>query len=607
MTATIDIEPGKGSAGGPARGDERPPTRQRKTRSGKPLRPSWLATRSLADLVPEALVALREGYSPAMFRDDAFAGLTVAILAIPLSMAIAIGSGADPGQGLITSIVAGLLISAIGGTRYQIGGPAAAFIVIIAGIVAKFGMAGMMTATLLAGVILVIAALARVGSYISYVPGPVILGFTSAIGVLITIGQLKDFFGLSGDVPADVLPRLKALWSLKGTASPAAIAVGAATVAMVIGFRKAAPKLPGLLAAVVIASLATWALGLPVETIGKKFGTTVSSLPAPHLPDLSFSRISEVLPTAFTLAFLIGVESLLSAVAADAIAGTRHRSNAEILGQGIANIASPLFSGLPATGVIARTGTNIAAGAKTPIAGVMHALIVLLSVLLLGKLTAYLPLPCLAAVLLTVAWRLIDFREVVSFARRAPRDDVFVLAVTWLLTVFDDLNTAIAVGVVLAAILLMHRMAEATGAAPTDTALSRAGEERRALANPDDQRASPWRDPLPAGVKLLNFHGPMFFGQSNRMADVLKGIGDDSKVLILRMREVPLIDSTAIITLEEVAEDCSKRGCRVIMSSLQPQVRTALHRFGFLKKNRILIVDDGFAALAKARALLARA
>lgn len=593
------MEPSSGAGQASARNDK-----QRRRPAGQP---SWLAKRSIADLIPETVVALRQGYSAAMFRDDTFAGLTVAILAIPLSMAIAIGSGADPGQGLITSIVAGLIISACGGTRFQIGGPAAAFIVIVAGVVAKFGMAGLMTATLLAGVILVIAALARVGSYIAYVPGPVILGFTSAVGVLITIGQLKDFFGLSGDVPADVLPRLKALWALKASASLPAIAVGAATVAMVIGFRKYAPKFPGLLAAVVIASVATWALGLPVETIGKKFGDTVSSLPAPHLPDLSFAKISEVLPTAFTLAFLIGVESLLSAVAADAIAGTRHRSNAEMLGQGLANIASPLFSGLPATGVIARTGTNIAAGARSPIAGVMHALIILLSVLLLGKLTAYLPLPCLAAVLLTVAWRLIDFKEVFSFVRRAPGDDVMVLAVTWLLTVFDDLNTAIAVGVVLAAILLMHRMAESTGAAPADATLSRGGEERRALTDPADNRPSPWRDPLPEGVKLLNFNGPMFFGQSNRMADVLKSAGEGSKVLILRMRDVPLIDATAIITLEEVAEDCARRGCRVVMSSLQPQVRTALHRYGFLRKNRIIVVEDGFAALARAKALLARA
>lgn len=594
MTRSQDIEPQVGAE-------------MKKPRAKGPRRmPSWLAARRFGDLTPESLRVLRQGYSASMFRDDAFAGLTVAILAIPLSMAIAIGSGADPGQGLITSIVAGFIISAFGGTRFQIGGPAAAFIVIIAGVVAKFGLAGLLTATMLAGVILVIAALARVGSYIAYVPGPVILGFTSAVGVLITIGQLKDFFGLSGDIPADVLPRLKALWSLKNTASVPAIAVGVATVAMVLAFKKYLPKFPGLLAAVILASVGTWALGLPVDTIGKKFGTTVSSLPMPHLPDLSLSTVSNVLPTAFTIAFLIGVESLLSAVAADALTGMRHRPNAEMLGQGIANIASPLFGGLPATGVIARTGTNIAAGGRTPIAGIMHALIVLLSVLLLGKLTAYLPLPCLAAVLLTVAWRLIDFREVTAFVRRAPTDDVLVLVVTWLLTVFDDLNTAIAVGVVLAAILLMHRMAEATGAASADATLSKSGEERRALSNPADTRPSPWRDTLPKGVKLLNFSGPMFFGQSNRMADVLKGVGDDSKVLILRMREVPLIDATAIITLEEVVADCNKRGCRVIMSSLQPQVRLALHRFGFLRKSRIILVDDGFAALAKAKALLQR-
>ena len=268
MTGNADIEPSTGT--------KAKHSRQNRTPNG----PSWIARRSFADLIPETIVALRAGYSASMFRDDAFAGLTVAILAIPLSMAIAIGCGADPGQGLITSIVAGFLISAIGGTRFQIGGPAAAFIVIIAGVTAKFGMAGLMTATFLAGVILVIAALARVGSYIAYVPGPVILGFTSAVGVLITVGQLKDFFGLTGEVPADVIPRLKALWSLKHPATLSALAVGAATVAMVLGFRKYFPKLPGLLAAVIIASVATWALGLPVETIGKKFGTTVSSLPA---------------------------------------------------------------------------------------------------------------------------------------------------------------------------------------------------------------------------------------------------------------------------------------------------------------------------------------
>jgi SulP family sulfate permease len=562
-----------------------------------------MPTNDRDSLVPQTVTSLRTGYSPADFRDDALAGLTVAILAIPLSMAIAIGSGADPSQGLITTIIAGFLISALGGSLHQVGGPAAAFIVIVGGIATKYGIDGMLTATFLAGLILVIAGAFRLGSYITYVPGPVILGFTSAVGILITVGQLKDFFGLTGDLPADMLPKLKALWLARGTINPSAFAIGALTIAIILGIRRFAPKAPGLLIAVVAASLVTWALDLPVLTIGQKFGTTLSGLPMPHLPNLAWSKVMEVLPTAFTLAFLIGVESLLSAVAADAITGTRHRSNAEVLAQGVANMASPLFGGLPATGVIARTGTNIAAGAKTPVAGMMHALFVLLSVLLLGGLTAYLPLACLAGVLLTVAWRLIDVHEMVSFIRRAPRDDVVVLLATWILTIFEDLNTAIAVGVVLAALFLMHRLAESSGATSGASAgLAAAGEERRSIASAD-QRPSPWRDPLPDGVKLLDFNGPMFFGQASRMADVLKGFEPWPKVLIMRMRDVPLIDATAIGLLDDLAADCRKKNCRIIISSLQAQPRSALHRYGFLKSNRIILVPDGFKALEKAREL----
>ncbi len=574
-----------------------------------PAATSWWRAPDLLppDLLPMSWLALRAGYGASDFKHDAAAGLTVAILAVPLSMAIAIGAGATPGQGLVTSIVAGFLISAFGGCQFQIGGPAAAFIVIVASISARHGPDGLLTATFLAGLLLVAAALFRLGSYITYVSGPVILGFTSAIGILITASQLKDLFGLNGDVPLDMVAKVKALWALRGTMNVAALALGLQTIAIIVLLRRFAPRAPGLLIAILIGAIMAAVLALPVETIGQRFGAMVSSVPMPKLPDLSGAKIVEVLPTAFTLAFLIGVESLLSAVAADAIAGTRHRSNAEVLGQGIANLASPLFGGLPATGVIARTGTNIAAGAKTPVAGMLHAAFVLIAVLVLAPLTAYLPLPCLAGVLLVVAWRLIDAREMISFVRRAPRDDVIVLLTTWLLTIFVDLNVAIATGVVMASLLLMHRLAETTGLADRSLAdVARAGEDRRALSQSGAVAPSPWRTGLPDGVKVLDFHGPMFFGQAARMADAMQGRGPMPKVLILRMREVPLIDATAIGFLENLAASCRAGQCRIIMSSLQPQPRAALHRYGFLRANRVILTATGGQALDRARALLAK-
>ncbi len=563
--------------------------------TGAATRPA--APQSRSSLTPKLLIALRQGYSGADFGKDLLAGLTVAILAIPLSMAIAIGSGVDPGKGLITTIIAGFLISAFGGSRFQVGGPAAAFIVIIAAIITKHGYDGMLTATFIAGLILVIAGVLRLGSYIKYVPGPVILGFTSAIGVIIAVGQIKDFFGLSGDTPGEFLHKLQALWSLKHTVTPAAFAVGLATVAMILAFKKYVPRWPGLLLAVAIASAATAVLGLSVETIGTRFGGIPSSLPMPTLPNLGWARIIEVLPSAFTIAFLVGVELLLSAVAADAVAGTRVRPNAEVLGQGIANIASPLFGGMPATGVIARTGTNIQAGAKSPVSGVLHALFVLAAVLVFAPLASYLALPCLAGVLLTTAWRLVDIHEVSAFLRRAPRDDSLVLAATFLLTIFVDLNVAIAVGVVLASILFMHRMAETSG---VELGNGAAGGRR----DDDGPPPSIAGQMVPAGARLLDFNGPLFYGQSASLMDAVEHFAPWPKVLILRMRDVPLIDATAIGTLEQIAADCRRHDCRIIIAALQPQPRAALHRYGLLRENRIILTSNSFMAIEKAKGLL---
>lgn len=550
-----------------------------------------------SSFVPKLVIALREGYSVNHFGADAMAGLTVAVLALPLSMAMAIGAGITPDRGLVTSVVAGFLISLLGGSRYQIGGPAAAFIVIIASVIERHGYGGMLTATFVAGLILIVAALLKLGTYIKYIPGPVILGFTSGIGIIIAISQVKDFFGLTGAVPADVVEKLARLWELRDTLNVSALAVGLATLAVIGGMRVWRPAWPGLLVAVVLTSGTAWICGLDVETIGSRFGGIPTSLPVPELPDLSWRMISNVLPSAFTIAFLVGVESLLSAVAADAKTGGRHRSNVEVLAQGVANVASPLFGGMPATGVIARTGTNITAGGKTPVSGLLHALFVLLFILLLAPLASHLALPCLAAVLINVSWRLIDWHEVTSYLQRAPVDDRLILSATMVLTVFVDLSVAIGVGVVLASMLFMHRMAQVSGGVfgnNFDTDLDDVQRPRSVIQTM----------PLPDGVTVYQLRGPLFFGGASEIAATVASLRQWPKVIILRMRDVPLIDATALSALDDLAAACVKQDCRLIISGLQPQPRQAMHRMGLLRRHRVQVASNSWVALEKAKAIL---
>ncbi len=538
-----------------------------------------------AAYTPKVVVALREGYSRDLFMKDMMAGLTVAVLAVPLSLAIAIGSGVDPAKGLITAIVGGFFISALGGSRLQVGGPAAAFIVIVAGVVSKYGAEGLVAATFMAGFFLLIAALLNIGTYIKYVPGPVILGFTSGLGVIIFVSQIKDFLGLKGDLPTEFVHKLQGLWAIKGGWSAAALAVGIVSVFLISAFRKAFPKFPGLLAVVIISSGAVWALGLSVETVGSRFGEMPRTLPAPTLPWIGLDRMIDLLPTSLMLALLIGVESLLSAVTADAIAGTRHRPNVEVLGQGVANMASALFGGLPATGVIARTGTNIAAGGQTPVSGILHAVFVLLFVMLLAPLVSYLALPCLAALLLTVAWRLIEPHEVMRFLKTAPRDDAIVMLATMLLTIFIDLNVGISVGVILAALFFMHRMSEAFGGAVTA----------------HDHPATGTSEP---GVKTLSFRGPLFFGQSMRVSDALRANSRGARVLLLDFEGVPLVDATAISMLEDLLTDCRKHGQSIVIAGLQQQPLNALQRSGMLREPGIFTASDTAQGVEKAHWLL---
>ncbi len=518
---------------------------------------------------PKLLTVFREGYSVATFRADAIAGLTVAIVALPLAMALGIASGASPDKGLITAVVAGFLISALGGSRVQVGGPTGAFVVVIFNVIASHGYDGLLIATLLAGLILIAAGLLRFGQMIKYIPHPVVTGFTAGIAVIIASSQVKDFLGLSIDtVPADFFPKWQAYLGALPSANWAAIGVGASALAIIIAFRKLAPRLPGFLIAVVASSLGVALLNLPVDTIGSRYPDIPAGLPMPSFPDISLAKVNAVLPSAFTIAFLAGIEALLSAVVADGMTGTRHRSNQELIGQGVANLGSALFGGLPATGAIALTATNIRSGAKTPVAGMMHAVFLLVFILFGTDLMAYVPMAALAAILFMVAWGMSEYQRFLALLRM-PNSDRAVLLITFGLTVLVDLTVAIAVGVTLASLLFMARMAEAVE-------VDRSGRRDTELDAEDlDQR-----DDLPPGVEVFRIAGPFFFGVAGELLDTLRRVGQPPRVVILRMRLVPLLDASGAQALEEFVEQARMAGTRVIVSGVQPQPRAMLGRIG---------------------------
>lgn len=516
---------------------------------------------------PKLLTTLREGYSGRLFRADAIAGLTVAIVALPLAMALGIASGASPDKGLITAVVAGFLISALGGSRVQVGGPTGAFVVVIFNVIAKHGYDGLLIATLLAGVILIAAGVFRLGQMIKFIPHPVVTGFTAGIAVIIASSQVKDFLGLAiAKVPAEFVPKWQAYFAAMSSTSWATLGVGAGALAIIIALRKLAPKLPGFLIAVVVSSIAVAVLKLPVDTIGSRFPDIPAGLPMPSLPEISLAKISAMLPSAFTIAFLAGIEALLSAVVADGMTGTRHRSNQELIGQGIANLGSALFGGLPATGAIARTATNIRSGAKTPVAGILHAVFLLLFIMFATDLMAFVPMAALAAILFMVAWGMSEYERFVALLRM-PNSDRAVLLLTFGLTVLVDLTVAIGVGVTLASLLFMARMAEAF---EVDTS----GKQDVDLDSEDVHQ----RDALPKGVEVFRITGPFFFGVAGELLDTLRRVGQSPKVIILRLRLMPLLDASGLQGLEEFVEQASIAGAKVILSGVQPQPRSMLER-----------------------------
>jgi SulP family sulfate permease len=549
---------------------------------------------------PKLLTCLKEGYSRHQFGHDLLAGIIVAIVALPLAIAFAIASGVKPEQGLYTAIIAGLLISVLGGSRVQIGGPTGAFIIIVYDIVQRFGYDGLAIATMMAGGLLILMGLARMGAIISFIPYPVTVGFTSGIALIILIGQLRDFLGLQMEqLPANFFAKLSAYSASLATISVPALLVGGATVLIILLWPRLTHRIPGSLVALVLTTLAVAWFDLPVATIGSRFGAIPTSLPMPRLPALpDLQMITELLSPALTIAILAGIESLLSAVVADGMTERRHHSNTELIAQGVANLASPLFGGIPATGAIARTATNVKNGGRTPIAGIVHALALLLILLFFGKWAELIPLPTLAGILIVVALHMSEAR---LFTRllRGPKGDVLVLLTTFGLTVIVDLTVALQVGVVLAAFLFMERMAAVTQVGFITSEL-REGHDPL-----EEDPNSVFLREVPQGVEVFEINGPFFFGAANKFKNALGAISDPPVILILRMRHVLTLDATALQALESLHLRSQRNGTRLILSGVHTQPLVVLERSGLLeaigRENVFSHIDQ---ALERARWLI---
>lgn len=527
-----------------------------------------------AAFTPKLFTLLRAGYGRDLLRSDLLAGLTtVAIVALPLAMAIAIASGASPEKGLITAVIAGFLISFLGGSRVQIGGPTGAFIVVVFNVIAQHGYDGLLLATLMAGVILIVAGYARFGQVIKYIPLPVVTGFTAGIAVIIATSQVKDFLGLQMDeVPAEFIPKWGAYLGHIGSMEWVTLAVGVLALAAILLLKRFVPKAPGYLIAVILSAALVYALHLDTATIGSRFGDLPGGLPLPSWPQWSWQKIAEVTPAAFTIAFLAGIEALLSAVVADGMTGYKHRPNQELVAQGVANLGSVFFGGLPATGAIARTATNIKSGGKTPMAGIFHALFILVFMLFLSKAILFVPLAALSAILFIVAWNMSEIHHFIRIYKFS-RSDRLVLLLTFGLTVLVDLTVAIGVGVTLAALLFMVQMSEA------DSFHAQSGHIEDLEPHEYGEEINQ-RDNLPAGVEVFRITGPVFFGMAGTMLETLKQMGKMPRILIIRMKLVPFIDAAGVMALQNTVKFCESAGTIVIFSGLQAQPEKILAKSG---------------------------
>jgi len=526
-------------------------------------------------LKPKLFTVLKD-YNKEQLIKDITAGVIVAIIAIPLSIALAIASGVSPEKGLHTAIIAGFLISFLGGSRVQIGGPTGAFVIIVFGIIRKYGIEGLTIATIMAGILLVIMGLLKMGSLIKFIPYPITTGFTSGIALVIFSTQLKDFLGLNiREVPAEFFPKYQTYLTNLDKISYQSLAIGILSLLVIIFWPKINKKIPGSLIALIGATLIVSIFNLDVETIGSKFGELSASLPKFSIPNISFSLIKELLSPAITIALLASIESLLSAVVADGMIGGRHRSNMELVAQGIANIMSALFGGIPATGAIARTAANVKNGGRTPIAGIVHAIVVMIVMVLFMPYAKLIPLSSLAAILIIVAYNMSEWRAFTGLLK-APKSDVAVLLITFALTVLMDLVVAIEIGMILAAFLFMKRMADVTHIKAIDDELEdmEDGEE-----DTNNDRSRNMND-----VLIYEINGPFFFGATDKFINVTEEIHMTTKVLILKMANVPAMDATGYYAFNNVFENCIKHNINILLTDVKEQPLKLLEKWGFIEK-----------------------
>ena len=510
---------------------------------------------------PKLFSVFKEGYSRANLQSDIMAGIIVGIVALPLAIAFAIASGVSPEKGLITAIIAGFIISFLGGSRVQIGGPTGAFVVIVFGVIEQYGIEGLILSTFLAGLMLIAFGLLRLGTIIKFIPHPLIVGFTSGIAVIIFSTQIKQFFGLSiTDLPSGFIPKWGAYFQNLSSVSLYAMLISVGTILITVFSKKIFKKIPGSFIAIILMTLAAMLFKLPVSTIGSVYGDLPNTISI-SLPSFDLGNISNYIAPAFTIALLGAIESLLSAVVADGMISGNHRSNTELIAQGIANVASSIFGGIPATGAIARTATNVKNGGRTPIAGIVHALTLLLIVLFFGKWAVQIPLACLAGILVVVAYNMSEWRSFYSILR-GSKYDIVVLLTTFLLTVLVDLTVAIQIGMVLAALLFMQRMANAS----------------HVIAADSDMDAQEDYTDLPKGVEVYEIKGPFFFAAAQKYRETLKNFGKTGNILILRMRFVPFIDSTGIHNFRETIKYLQAIKVKMILSGVQPEVRKELEK-----------------------------
>ncbi len=518
--------------------------------------------------VPKLFTTL-SNYSLNLFKCDFIAALTVSVVGLPLAMALAIASGVSPEKGIITAVISGFLISLLGGSRYQIGGPTGAFVAVIFNIIQKHGYEGLVIATIMAGIMLIIFGLLKLGTIIKYIPSPLITGFTAGIGVLIFTTQIKDLLGLHLEsMPVEFIPKISACINHCYENNPYAIGLALLSLLIIIGIRYIRPTLPSFLIALLVSSVLVYSFTLPVETIGSKFGEISLSFHPFHMPKLSWDLFIHLFPSAFTIAFLAGIESLLSAVVADSMTGSKHRSNCELVAQGVANIGSVMFGGIPATGAVARTATNIKAGAKTPMAGIMQAFFVLLIASLFTPLAKWVPLSALAAILIVIAWNMSEIDRVKYFLK-GPKSDSAVLVLTFLLTILVDITVAFVVGMVMALLLFARRMIEIQEETLTKEILE---NDREDILRDSDSPS------IPKDTQVIHLSSPLFFGIASLLEEILERLSVSPRVIILEMQAVPFMDATAMYALESFIEKAHKEKKKVILCALNVRVQKVLLR-----------------------------